>query len=83
MSTTTTPSRRAELAATLILGALTLVLYVALFHEEGRVMAASTRGHWAFVIPIAIAFVFSLVHGAFTARFWASLGIAPRAAKKA
>jgi hypothetical protein len=57
------------------LGSITVVLYWALFHNESLVLDLSSKGHWAFWIPVAIAFVFSFAHGAFTGEFWDVLGI--------
>lgn len=57
------------------LGLATLILYLALYLLEEHILQLSSRGGWYFLIPVAIAFVFSSVHGAFTARFWDVLGV--------
>lgn len=60
--------------------ALYFLLY--LFADEAIELARRTREGervW-FLVPIAIAFLFSLVHGAFTAHFWEAVGL--RAARK-
>jgi hypothetical protein len=45
---------------------------VACAAKGGRIV----KGNWAYVlVPILIAFVFSLAHGTFTSRFWNSLGL--------
>lgn len=62
----------ARLAA---LTALTVGLYLGLYFNEAAVLDVSTRGHWWFLAPVAIAFVFSFVHGAFTGLFWDVLGV--------
>ncbi|CAA7611455.1 hypothetical protein MTBLM5_10065 [Magnetospirillum sp. LM-5] len=67
---------------TLALGALSLALYILLFSFEAEVLAASTGGGWAFVVPIVIAFVFSFVHGAFTSGFWDMLGLKAKTRKE-
>ena len=67
------------------LGLISLVLYVVLFeHSDALVRLAelTRKGDKAFFfVPIAIALIFSLVHGAFTSHFWDSLGIKPKQKK--
>lgn len=48
-----------------------------LFNDELRGMAEliSRGDKQLFFIPIIIAFVFSIVHGAFTGAFWEALGL--------
>ena len=65
-------------ARTLALGALTLLLYAGLFLTEDRVLHVSAQGGWYGLIPVAIAFIFSLAHGAFTGYFWDALGVEAR-----
>ncbi|CAA7622467.1 hypothetical protein [Magnetospirillum sp. UT-4] len=60
---------------TLALGALSLALYILLFSFEETVLQLSTGGGMGFLVPIAIAFLFSFVHGAFTGGFWDMLGL--------
>lgn len=61
------------------LGTLSLVLYLLLFQFSDRLtaMAAATRegAKLYALVPIAIAMVFSFVHGAFTGHFWDLLGL--------
>jgi hypothetical protein len=68
--------------ATVALGVISLTLYVLLFRfdaELRQIAVATNQGHKAyFLVPIGIAFLFSLVHGAFTDRFWAVLGVKAR-----
>jgi hypothetical protein len=70
----------------LVYGAASLGLYVALFlyADETVELARRTRdGEKAwFLVPIAVAFLFSLVHGAFTAYFWDAIGLRPAGKKK-
>ncbi len=63
---------------TLALGALTLLLYGGLFLAEDHVLQLSALGGWYFLIPVTIAFAFSLAHGAFTGHFWDLLGVKAR-----
>lgn len=69
-------------ARMLALGALTVGLYLALFMNEASVLEISRRGHWWFLVPVAIAFLFSFVHGAFTGLFWDVLGIKAKKQEK-
>lgn len=65
-------------ARTLALGVLTLLLYASLFLMQDLVLHVSALGGWYGLIPVAIAFVFSLAHGAFTSYFWDMLGVKAR-----
>jgi hypothetical protein len=58
-----------------LFGLATALLYWALFQFEDRIVDATQQGHWSFVIPIALAFVFSYFHGAFTGGFWDLMGV--------
>ncbi|MEW6613154.1 MAG: hypothetical protein ACOY5C_01800 [Pseudomonadota bacterium] len=60
---------------TVTLGLLSLALYGLLYYFEEPILRLTTQGEWAFVLPVLIAFAFSLVHGAFTGQFWDRLGI--------
>jgi len=66
------------LLQTLLLGAISAVLYFLLFYFEDRILELS-RGYavdgWYFLGPILIALIFSAVHGVFTNNFWELLGI--------
>ena len=74
----TRPSSRA-LVITLILGAASAGLYLLLylFSDTLPGLAAATRnGEKLYaLVPLAIAMVFSFVHGAFTGHFWDVLGL--------
>lgn len=71
------------LVLTLLFGAASTLLYVLLFAFSARLpeLAAATReGNKIYaLVPIAIALVFSFVHGAFTGHFWDLLGLRARA----
>ncbi len=60
---------------TTLFGLISLALYFLLYFFEDSILAFTTRGGWYFVAPVVIAFVFSYVHGNFTAYFWDILGI--------
>jgi hypothetical protein len=75
------PSRSPRaLVLTLILGAASAGLYMLLFVFSDKLpeLAAMNRQgeHKLYaLVPIAIALVFSFVHGAFTGHFWDLLGL--------
>ena len=78
-SKTTSRSPRA-LVLTLSLGLASVGLYILLFVFSDKLpeLAAITRQgeHKIYaLVPIAIALVFSFVHGAFTGHFWDLLGL--------
>jgi hypothetical protein len=58
-----------------IYGLASLTCYFLLYRFEDSILVASTRGGWNFIEPVFIAFLFSFVHGGFTARFWDILDI--------
>jgi hypothetical protein len=69
---------------TVVYGAASVALYALLliYADETVELARRTREGekiW-FLVPVAVAFLFSLVHGAFTACFWDAIGL--RAANK-
>ncbi|HSH30583.1 MAG TPA: hypothetical protein VK971_11790 [Thiohalobacter sp.] len=67
------------LAVALLLGAVSAGLYFLLFTYSDTLveLAARTRqGEKLYaLVPLAVALVFSFVHGAFTGRFWELLGL--------
>jgi hypothetical protein len=71
------------IAATLLFGIASLVLYTLLLMNSDLFVDWAERtikGEKSlFLIPIVVAFVFSYFHGAFTGYFWETLGL--RAAK--
>ena len=76
------PHAKRPITATLLYGAASLLLYALLFAYADQFVAwaEQTKEHKSlFLIPVAVAFVFSYFHGAFTGHFWESLGL--RAAK--
>lgn len=70
------------LVHTLVYGAISAVLYFLLYYFNAQILEYSKHGGWYFVIPITIAFTFSIVHGNFTGRFWDLLGVKPKTTKK-
>lgn len=64
----------------ILAGAVSAVLYWALLANQGTVNDYFSRGGLFALLPIAVAFVFSFVHGSFTGNFWTVIGV--EAAKK-
>lgn len=71
-----------RLVAVLALGLASSTLYMLLFGYADLLTALSAEARagakFYGLVPIIIALVFSLVHGAFTARFWSLLGLRAR-----
>lgn len=51
-------------------GSLTAALYYLLFLYDVEILALTSKGGWAFIVPVTIAFAISFTHGAFTSVFW-------------
>lgn len=64
---------------TLLYGCASIALYMLLFIYSEQLVnwAYETKsGHkLLFIVPVAIAFVFSYFHGAFTGYFWETIGL--------
>jgi hypothetical protein len=60
---------------TLLYGAITAVLYAAVFSKAGPIVEIFSRGGYYAMLPIATVFVFSFAHGAFSSNLWSLLGI--------
>lgn len=71
------------IAATLLYGIASLVLYILLLENSDLFVDWALRTKAGekslFLIPVVVAFVFSYFHGTFTGHFWETLGL--RAAK--
>lgn len=65
----------------LLLGCASALLYVLLIKYETVLVhieqLAQQGDHTYFLVPIAIALLFSLIHGPFTSLFWHTLGVQP------
>ena len=75
-----------SLVKAVVYGAASLALYALLFlyADETVELARRTREGekiWL-LVPIVIAFAFSLVHGAFTGSFWDAIGLRPADKKR-
>jgi hypothetical protein len=73
MSTTT--SKKRHVKNCFIFGALTAALYAAVFTNQELVMKYFTKGGFFALLPVAVVFALSYVHGNFTSSFWSALGI--------
>jgi uncharacterized integral membrane protein len=83
MSTEKAESKQYFLLKTAVLGLITLGLFAFLLIEQHAIIELTSKGHWLFVVPIGIAFLFSFMHGKFTANFWDLLGIKAKQSKGA
>lgn len=74
-------SKEALVAMVLGLGSIALYALLYVFNDQIRhITEATNQGdHTYFLLPIGIAFIFSVVHGAFTGRFWEALGLQAKA----
>jgi hypothetical protein len=75
MSTEAAKSTQQTLLKTAVLGMVTLSLFALLLIEQHSIIELTSKGRWVFVVPVGIAFMFSFMHGKFTANFWDILGI--------
>ena len=75
-------SKKKPYGAVLILGIMSLALYVVLLTQQEVVNEYFTKGGVYAFLPIAAAFIFSIVHGNFTGNFWTVLGVEASKKKK-
>lgn len=75
-------SKKKPYGAAIILGIISLALYVVLLTQQEFVNEYFTKGGLYAFLPIAAAFLFSLVHGNFTGNFWTVLGVEASKKKK-
>jgi F0F1-type ATP synthase assembly protein I len=72
--------KRKPVGKLLVTGIISVALYAALLANQDVINSSFGRGGLYAFLPIAMAFVFSFIHGTFTGHFWTVLGI--EAAKK-
>ena len=60
---------------TVIYGAVSIALYALLLMKQDLVNSTFAKGGAFALLPIAMAFVFSIFHGNFTGCFWSSVGV--------
>lgn len=75
-------TKKKPVAALLITGAMSAVLYVALFTNQDFVSSVFTQGGVYAFLPIGTALLFSFVHGSFTGHFWTVLGVEAKKKKE-
>ncbi|MCL4475786.1 MAG: hypothetical protein M1508_06125 [Nitrospirae bacterium] len=75
-------SRKKPVGKLIVMGIISIALYVILLSNQGVVNDYFSRGGLVAFLPIAVAFIFSIVHGSFTANFWTVLGIEAAKRKK-
>ena len=75
-------SKKRPYGAAIILGIISLALYAVLLTQQEVVNEYFTKGGVYAFLPIAAAFLFSLVHGNFTGNFWTVLGVEASMKKK-
>lgn len=75
-------NRKKPVGKLIVMGIISIALYVILLSNQGVVNDYSSRGGLVAFLPIAVAFIFSIVHGSFTANFWTVLGIEAAKRKK-
>ena len=75
-------TKKKPYGAAIILGIGSLALYVVLLTQQEVVNEYFTKGGVYAFLPIAAAFLFSVVHGNFTGNFWTVLGVEASKKKK-
>lgn len=75
-------NKKKPYVAAIILGIMSLALYVVLLTQQEIVNEYFTKGGVYAFLPIAAAFLFSVVHGNFTGNFWTVLGVEASKKKK-
>jgi len=75
MSRLQSQKRRKLVLQTILYGAISAVLYAAVFYKPDAVVEYFSRGGYYAALPIGTVFVFSFAHGAFASKLWSVLGI--------
>jgi len=75
VSRMSTTSRKRHVKNCFVFGALTAGVYAAVFTNQDLVMTYFTKGGIYALLPVAVVFAISYVHGNFTSSFWSALGI--------
>ena len=71
----TATTKKRALVGAILMGALSIGMYVLLFLKQDLVNGTFGKGGVYALLPIVTAFAFSFVHGSFTGNFWTALGI--------
>jgi hypothetical protein len=75
MAATHGVNKKKLVGKTIFFGALTALLYGAVFTNADFVLHLFTRGGAYAALPIATVFAFSFAHGSFAGNLWSVLGI--------
>lgn len=67
--------KKKPVASMLVIGIISVTLYVMLLYNQDTINEYFGRGGIYAFLPIATAFIFSIIHGSFTGKFWSVLGI--------
>ena len=70
-----TSSKKRHVKNCVVFGALTAALYAAVFTNQSVMMTYFTKGGVYALLPVALVFAVSYLHGNFTSSFWSALGI--------
>jgi len=70
------------LKRTVFFGVISAVLYFLLYLGADTILEYSKQGRWFFVVPVGIAFLFSVMHGNFTGHFWDLFGVKAKTVRK-
>jgi hypothetical protein len=73
--------RKQARSRAVLFGILTIGVYAAVFTNTDMVMRLFTKGGINAVLPVAMVFLVSYVHGSFASNFWTALGIEGSAKK--
>jgi len=82
MASSQVSSKKKPYGAAIIMGVISLALYWVLLTQQEIINTFFTKGGVYAFLPIASAFLFSLVHGNFTSNFWTVLGVEASKKKK-
>jgi len=75
-------SRKKPIGKMFVMGIISIGMYAALLSNQEEINEIFGKGGWYALLPIATAFLFSFIHGAFTGDFWTVMGIEAAKMKK-
>jgi len=67
--------RKSLIGQMILFGALSSILYFAVFTHTASVMKYFTKGGLYAALPVITVFIFSFVHGTFASKLWSAIGI--------
>jgi len=70
-----TANKKKPYIKALLFGVVSVAIYAVLLTRQEDINANFARGGAYALLPIATAFLFSIVHGNFTGLFWSVMGI--------